>query len=86
VVTLGAYPNPFNPATVIDFTLQTDGQATLRVFNLLGQEVATLFAGQATAGRLYQVPFDASRLTSGIYVARLESGKSVAMTRLTVIK
>lgn len=85
-LTLGAYPNPFNPATVIDFTLQQDGAATLRVFNLLGQEVATLFAGQATAGRLYQVPFDASRLTSGIYVARLESGSNVAMTRLTVIK
>lgn len=85
-VTLGAYPNPFNPATVIDFTLQNDGPATLRVFNLLGQEVATLFAGQGTAGRLYQVPFDASRLTSGIYVARLESGSNVAMTRLTVIK
>jgi hypothetical protein len=85
-VTLGAYPNPFNPATTIDFTLPSDGQATLRVFNVLGQEVATLFAGQAAAGRLYQVPFDARRLTSGIYVARLESGNNVAMTRLTVIK
>jgi hypothetical protein len=48
--------------------------------------VATLFAGPATAGRLYLVPFDASRLMSGVYIARLESGTNVAVTRLTVIK
>jgi len=73
-----AYPNPFNPATLIEFTLPQDGRATLKVYNTIGQEVANLFDGEAAAGRIIQARFDAKSLASGIYFARLEfDGKSM---------
>jgi len=68
------YPNPFNPNTTIGFTLAEKGYATLKVFNILGQEIAVLFNGIAEAGRVYEKNFLASRLPSGIYLAVLESG------------
>jgi hypothetical protein len=73
-----AFPNPFNPATTIEFSVPNDGHATLKVFNVLGQEVATLFNGIATAGRFNQARFDASNLPTGLYFSRLEfDGKSM---------
>jgi predicted GH43/DUF377 family glycosyl hydrolase len=60
------YPNPFNPATTIEFVLQRDDFVTLRVYNLLGEEVAILLDAYKPAGQ-YTVNFDASQLTSGIY-------------------
>lgn len=67
------YPNPFNPSTEITFTLPQAGQTTLRVFNLLGQEVASIVNEFRNAGT-HRVTFDASSLPSGMYVYRLESG------------
>jgi hypothetical protein len=66
------YPNPFNPSTSISFTLGTNGRASLQVFNLLGQHVATLFEGNADAGLLYERIFEAKSLPSGVYFSRLE--------------
>jgi len=60
------YPNPFNPATTIEFTLPQSGFVTLKVYNLLGEEVATLLATHKPAGQ-YSINFDASQLTSGVY-------------------
>jgi len=60
------YPNPFNPTTTIEFTLLQIGFVTLKVYNILGQEVATLLETQKPAGQ-YSVNFNASELTSGIY-------------------
>jgi len=60
------YPNPFNPATTIEFTLPQSGFVTLKVYNLLGEEVAVLLEAHQPAGN-YTVNFDASQLTSGIY-------------------
>jgi hypothetical protein len=80
------YPNPFNPSTTIAFTLADDGKATLKVFNMLGQEVATLFDGEAQAGRIQQVKFDASRLPSGLYFAKLESGKQQMLRKMVLMK
>jgi len=68
------YPNPFNPETVIEFTVPEDGIASLKVFNILGQEVVTLFNEIAEAGKYHQVRFNASKLSSGVYYARLEFG------------
>jgi len=50
------YPDPFNPSTMIQFTVPSDGRAILKVYNMLGQEVATLFDGIAEAGVNHQSP------------------------------
>jgi hypothetical protein len=72
------YPNPFNPATNFDFTLPSTGRVTLKVYNTIGEEVASLFDGIAVAGEYQQATFDASKLASGIYFARLTyDGKSL---------
>ena len=67
------YPNPFNPSTTISFSVGRHGRASLQVYNLLGQQAARLFDGEAEAGRLYSKTFDAKNLPSGIYFAVLES-------------
>jgi len=85
--TLGQnHPNPFNPTTSIRFSLAASGQANLRVYDLLGRQVAELFNGAAEAGRLYQVEFNASDLPSGVYVARLQSGTSTKLIRMVLTK
>jgi|GEM_PF-6802554 len=80
------YPNPFNPATNITFTVPQDGPAVLKVFNMLGQEVATLFNEEAVAGRLYKATFDASTLPTGVYVSRLEFGGQAVMRKMLFVK
>jgi hypothetical protein len=87
VLSLGSnYPNPFNPSTTIEFSVPSDGRATLKVYNVLGQEVATLFDGVAVAGNLNKATFDASRLSSGVYFSRLESGGHALVKRMLLMK
>ena len=76
------YPNPFNPGTRISYTLPQSGQVTVKVFNVLGMEVATLFSGVQDAGK-HEVQFDASELSSGVYFYRLDAG-SVSITKKMV--
>jgi TolA-binding protein len=77
-----SYPNPFNPATMINYSIPADGMASLKVFDILGREVAVLVNEFKTAGS-YHVRFDASSLSSGVYLHRLESGgKSVTQKAL----
>ncbi|MBK8660416.1 MAG: T9SS type A sorting domain-containing protein [Ignavibacteriales bacterium] len=64
------FPNPFNPSTKISFSLATDAKVTLSVYNVLGQEVATLVNGTMSAG-VHSVNFDASSLVSGLYIAKI---------------
>jgi hypothetical protein len=66
------YPNPFNPTTLINFNLRVDSKVSLNVFNVLGQKVAQVVNGSLTAGN-HQYNFDASRLSSGIYLYRLDA-------------
>ena len=80
------FPNPFNPTTNISFTVPSTGRATLKIFNTLGQEVATLFNGEAQAGIFNQVQFNASGFASGMYFSRLEYNGKVQMTKMTLIK
>jgi len=80
------YPNPFNPATQISFTVPEDGKAVLKVYNMLGQEVAVLFDEVAEAGKLYQQTFDASSLPTGVYVSRLEYGGRAVMRKMLFVK
>ena len=80
------YPNPFNPSTIIEFTLAQRVRTTLNVYNVLGQKVVNLFDHIANPGKLYQVSFDASALPSGIYVAVLISGTRLQSRRMVLIK
>ena len=80
------YPNPFNPTTTIEFTLAQDSKVLLKIYNTLGQEVATLLDGEMQAGILHHVPFDASRLPSGIYFYRLEAKGQVQVKKLVLIR
>ncbi|MFY0685451.1 MAG: T9SS type A sorting domain-containing protein, partial [Balneola sp.] len=80
------YPNPFNPSTSIAFGLPASGNVTLEVFDLLGRKVATLLHNEnRTAGR-HTINFDASSLSSGMYIYRLKAGNSVVTKKLTLIK
>ena len=67
------YPNPFNPKTRIDFSLEREGHASLRVFDLLGREIATLVDEERPPGK-YEVEFDGTHLSSGVYFYQLKSG------------
>ena len=80
------YPNPFNPSTNLEFTVPTDGRATLKVFNMLGQEVATLFNDNAAAGVRHQVQFNAANLASGIYFSQLEFAGKVQIRKMLLLK
>lgn len=66
------YPNPFNPSTVIDFSLPVDAKVTLKIFDVLGQEVMTLVNANYDAGT-HQVKFNASNLNSGLYIYSIEA-------------
>ena len=79
------YPNPFNPTTTINFTLPQAGNVTLKVYNSLGQEVATLMDGFKMA-QTYQVNFDGSSLSSGIYYYSLETENSNKTMKMLLMK
>jgi hypothetical protein len=80
------YPNPFNPSTVIEFGIPQNGPATLKVYNSLGQEVATLFDGDAETGKIYNSRFDASNLASGLYFYTIRSAGNVETKRMVLMK
>jgi hypothetical protein len=79
------YPNPFNPSTRISYAVPQTGLVTLKVFNLLGMEVATLFSGDQVAGT-HEVTFNASQLSSGVYFYRLEAGKTTLTRKMVLLK
>jgi hypothetical protein len=80
------YPNPFNPSTTIAFSVPADGMATLKVYNLLGQEVATIFSGMAKAGHFIPAVFNAGGLASGVYVTRLDYNGTSLMQKMLLTK
>jgi hypothetical protein len=80
------YPNPFNPSTQIRFSVPKDGFTTLKVINILGQEVTTLFEGTAKAGYLLNFTFNAKTLSSGIYFARLQQGANISIQKMILMK
>lgn len=80
------YPNPFNPSTQISFSLPTTSQASLKVYNLLGQEVAVLFNEIATSHSLYAISFDAKHLPSGMYLYTLRTVSGSEIRRMCLLK
>jgi hypothetical protein len=79
------YPNPFNPSTTIMYELPGESFVSLRVYNLLGEEVSRLTEGYQAAGR-HQIQFAADRLSSGIYFYRLHTGQFTQQRKMTLLK
>jgi len=79
------YPNPFNPSTKINFSLTKNAHVTLTVYNILGQKVAVLVNGYRNAGN-YQLNWDASNLSSGVYIYKLEAGNKVMSRKMVLLK
>ena len=79
------YPNPFNPTTTIRFDLPQASQVTLKVFNTLGEEVATIASDRLSAGS-YSYKWDASNLASGVYVYRLQAGDYVEIKKMVLMR
>ena len=80
-----SYPNPFNPSTTIQYGVPKFSWVSVKVFNLLGQEIATLFEGYQNPG-VHTLRFDGSNLGSGIYLCRFASGRFVDVKRLLLVK
>ncbi len=80
------YPNPFNPSTEIKFSVDVAGRTTLKVYNILGQVVATLFDGLAESGRYYQVRLDVPHFASGTYFYRLNSGNKTEVRKMLLMR
>jgi hypothetical protein len=79
------YPNPFNPTTTIRFAIPQSEHVTLKVYDLLGREVATLVNEQRNAGS-YDEIFDASKLASGMYLYKLQAGNFTASRKFVLMK
>lgn len=79
------YPNPFNPNTKISYLLPNAGNVTLKVFDVLGKEVATLVNEEKQVGS-YEVQFDGNRLTSGIYFYQIKTGDFTETKKMILLK
>jgi hypothetical protein len=79
------YPNPFNPSTKIRYSIPEYSSVSLKVFNLLGKEIVTLFYGEQSAG-VYEAAFDASNLSSGIYFYTLQTDNFSSSKKMILIK
>jgi len=82
---LSNYPNPFNPVTIIRYSLPITGHVTLSVFDLTGRRISTLVDETKRSGT-YEVNYDASGLASGTYICRLNTVDQVLSTKITVVK
>ncbi|AFH47900.1 5'-Nucleotidase domain protein [Ignavibacterium album JCM 16511] len=79
------YPNPFNPTTIIKYQLPVNSNVTLKVYDVLGKEVATLVNGYKSAGR-YEVEFNTTSLSSGVYFYQLKTGSFVETKKMIILK
>jgi hypothetical protein len=79
------YPNPFNPSTIISYQIQNTGLVTLKLYNILGKEVATLVNENQNAGK-YNYTFKGGNLASGVYFYRLQAGSFVSIKKMTLLK
>jgi hypothetical protein len=79
------YPNPFNPTTNIEFSIPKSEFVTLKVYNILGEEVATLASERLTAGK-YKYDWDASSLASGVYLYRIDTGEFQEVKKMVLLR
>ena len=86
LLTVSNYPNPFNPATQVSFSVEMKGMASLKVYDVLGREVAELFHDVAQPGQVYTRSFAAAHLSSGVYFSVLQSGAQRAVHKMLLTK
>jgi hypothetical protein len=79
------YPNPFNPTTTIKYQLPASSKVTLKVYDVLGNEVATLLNEEKEAGT-YEVMFEASNYSSGVYIYRLQAGSFIETKKMVLLR
>ncbi len=79
------YPNPFNPTTSIEFSIPVSGLVSLKVYDVMGREIANLVNAKLSIGR-YSITFDAVKIPSGVYFYRLETEKFISVKRMMVLK
>jgi hypothetical protein len=79
------FPNPFNPITLLNYVISQGGFISLKVFNMLGQQVAILYEGVQLPGT-YQVTFNAAHLASGVYFYRMQAGSFVETKKMLLIR
>ena len=79
------YPNPFNPSTVINFEIPNAGKVSLKVYNILGNEIATLINKDMPAGS-HSVRFNAANLSSGLYFYTIKAGNYTATKKMMLLK
>jgi len=79
------YPNPFNPTTTINFSIPSSENVSLKIFNILGGEIATLISEELNAGN-YSYNFDASNLASGLYIYQITAGKFNQVRKMNLLK
>ena len=79
------YPNPFNPSTVISYSVANSGQVTLKLYNIIGKEIATLVNEYKEPGNYYY-QFDGKELTSGVYLYKFQSGNFVSVKKMVLMK
>ncbi|MGA3286209.1 MAG: T9SS type A sorting domain-containing protein [Bacteroidota bacterium] len=80
------YPNPFNPTTTIRFSVEKDGRAAVKVFDILGREMAILFYNVAKAGQYYTSTFNGSKFSSGVYFYTIESNNQHLVKKMMILK
>jgi len=85
IVIVGAFPNPFNPSTVISYEIHESSSLSVSVYNINGQLVSTLHNGYQEAGR-YELIFDGSSLSSGMYFVKIDNQSSVQTQKILLMK
>jgi len=80
------YPNPFNPSTTIRFGLREQSNVSLRIYDILGREVAVLLDNESRSAGSYEITFDASVLASGTYIYKLSSDKYSLSKKMILMK
>ena len=81
-----AYPNPFNPTTNLELAIPEAGYVSVKVYNLVGQEVATLVDGMMDANPNYTFQWNAGSLSSGVYLVRAEGAGQISTQKLMLLK
>ncbi len=82
---LAVYPNPMSNNGTIDFRVANNGQTTAELYNMMGEKVATLFDRNVQADQKFQIRFDASKYTRGLYVIYIRNGSSIQTRKITIV-